>query len=89
MNIIMDTDAKFNISVNPFLQEVNIIHLPSRSPRVWRYKELDEWREITFEDGSYDFHFEYTEHLEFHIYPVQNGETNTLECIPLNLSIEF
>lgn len=90
MQIIHDSNAVFDISVNPFLRCVTIEHFKSSLIEIWNYEHLDEWKSFRFGDNEYDFHFLYDERMEFSIYPVMMpGVTDTLTSIPYNLSIEF
>lgn len=56
MQIIHDSNAVFDITVNPFLKVTTIEHLPTSTVEVWSYDELDEWKSFSFE-VEYDFHF--------------------------------
>lgn len=84
MQIIHNTKAVFDVTINPFLKIITIEHLPTSMVEAWSYDELDEWKSISF-DVEYDFHFLYDENMEFYIYKIGEYEN----CIPLNLHIEF
>lgn len=85
IQIIHDSNAVFDIVVNPFLRQVTIFHIPSRARVVWEYEELDEWHSYEFRDGEYDFHLLYEDCMEFAVYAI--GDYS--QSIPHNLSLEF
>lgn len=85
MQIIHNTEAVFDVSVNPFLQEIAITHVTSGESVIWRYIEIDEWYAYPFGEIVYDFHLLYDDLLDFSIYYI--GEYNV--TIPHNLHIEF
>ena len=89
MQIIHDSNAVFDISVNPFLREIHIIHLPSDIEYIWEYDDIDEWVSHSFMGDMYDFHFLYEEKMEFSIYKVVDNIPHYNKEVPLNLHIEF
>lgn len=85
MQIIIDTEAVFDVTVNPFLKLITIEHIGSSIFHQWNYEELDEWHIFHFSSRNYDFHFLYDEHLEFYAHPINDYE----KTLPINLHIEF
>ncbi len=90
MQIIHDSNAVFDVTINPFLQEITVEHLDSSEIHVWIYEEIDEWHSFIFGmDDVYDFHLLYDEHIEFSAYKVNDNKADYSKSIPLNLHLEF
>lgn len=88
MQIIHDTEAVFDVAVDPFLREIQIIHKPTDIEYIWEYDDIDEWISHSFEGKIYDFHFLYEDKMEFSIYE-WDEEPKYEQCVPLNLHIKF
>lgn len=86
MQIIHNTDAVFDVTVNPFLREIHIIHIPTDIEYIWEYDDIDEWASHSFEGKTYDFHllYEWGDTFQFSIYE-WDGKPKTV----LNLHIKF
>lgn len=91
MQIIHDSNAVFDITINPFLQMITIEHIGSSEIHIWGYEELDDWHAYIFKSTSevYDFHLLYEEHVEFSAYKVNDNKADYSKSIPLNLHLEF
>ncbi len=88
MRIINDTNAVFDVEINPFLQIIKIKRVGISDTCLIRpYKGIED--NFSYESGrKYDFHFLYEDGLSFKIYAVNsNDETDYSKEIPYSLDI--
>lgn len=88
MQIIHDSNAVFDVTVDPFLREINIVHLPTKIEYIWEYDDIDEWVSHSFLGDLYDFHLLYEDKLEFSAYE-WDEEPKYDTHVPINLYIKF
>lgn len=89
MQIVNDSKAVLTVKINPWLKEIDIIHIATREAYTYVYEEVDEWFSYHFGDEVYDFHILYDDGLDFSVYPVINGEVDYTTIVPHNLHLIY